>query len=641
MKTRYFSLTSLALALAFLTMPAIAAEKAVEGPIDPFRGEAKFEIHQLFTGGVSGKRGRGRLPNVVVATDGTVLATHGATGGGGDWWGKGVQVRRSKDGGKTWSEPITIANPGWQGGGLTVDETTGNILAFVEDKYVGFNLGTKLTIYRSTDHGLTWQAQAGTVVHKDKNGNVPAMSMAEHGITLRHGKHKGRLLRPSRWYAGGDRRSEWHKMYTNAIYSDDGGKTWKTSDPFPAMGTGEGTVAELSDGRIYYNTRRHWDPPGSTYDPNRRWEAWSDDGGQTWKDLAISKGLPDGSLGKGSNGCHAGLVRLPVRGRDIILYSNCDTPTRQRKNVSVWASFDGAKTWPIKRSVYSGPSAYSSLAAGRPGTPSEGWICILLEGGENYLHEGAYLARFNLGWLLEGEKTGDGELPDWIDVPAKAPAGPADGDGFVSIFDGKTLDGWHTVPKESEPDWTVRDGVIVGHGTIDRPSYLVWKDEHLRNFELELRYRLPGKGNTGIDIRKQPALTGRRAFQSYHADLGHVGIGPHILGAWDFHFAVRKEYPCNRGTRLVIDEEGKAHAAPLAGAIALADIRPHQWNDVRVVARGNHFQFFINGKPASEFTDNAKHGQLDQGAIGLQIHDKGMRVEFKGLRLKRLASAPR
>jgi len=133
MKTRCFSPTSLVLVLAFLTAPLIAAEKPVEGTIDAFRGEAKFEMQQLFTGA--------RLPNVVVATDGTVLATQGVTG----WWDKGVQVRRSKDGGKTWGEPITIANPGWQGGGLTVDETGGDVLAFVEDKCVGSDPdGTKL-----------------------------------------------------------------------------------------------------------------------------------------------------------------------------------------------------------------------------------------------------------------------------------------------------------------------------------------------------------------------------------------------------------------------------------------------------------------------------------------------------------------
>jgi len=202
-------------------------------------------------------------------------------------------------------------------------------------------------------------------------------------------------------------------------------------------------------------------------------------------------------------------------------------------------------------------------------------------------------------------------------------------EGFVAIFDGKTLQGWHVVPREATSDWTVRDGVIVGRGSVKRLCYLVWRDDHLRDFELRLRYRLPGKGNTGIEIRARPDPTGKRPFVGYHADLGHVGIG--------FHFARRREYPCPRGTRLVIDEDGKPHASRIPGAVTLADIRPHQWNDVRVVARGNHFQFFINGKLSSEFTDNTRTGRLGEGAIGLQIHDKGMTVEFKDIRLKRLA----
>ena len=210
--------------------------------------------------------------------------------------------------------------------------------------------------------------------------------------------------------------------------------------------------------------------------------------------------------------------------------------------------------------------------------------------------------------------------------------------GFVSLFDGKTLAGWGAVPKASASDWTVRDGVIVGRGSAKRLSYLVWKDKDLTDFELRLRYRLPGKGNTGVEIRSRPDLTGKRPFEGYHADLGHVGIGPHILGAWDFHFAKRKEYPCNRGTRLVIDADGKAHSSAIRGALTAADVRPRQWNDVRIIARGNHFQFFINDKIAAEFTDNAKSGRLDSGAIGLQIHDKGMHVEFKDIRLKRLTS---
>ena len=198
-------------------------------------------------------------------------------------------------------------------------------------------------------------------------------------------------------------------------------------------------------------------------------------------------------------------------------------------------------------------------------------------------------------------------------------------EGFETIFDGQSLDGWHALPKDSLGDWSVRDGVLVGHGSKDRLSYLVFNDKDLTDFELRLSYRMPDKGNTGVEVRSRPDVTGKRPFEGYHADLGHVGIGPQILGAWDFHFATRKEHPCHRGTRLIIDENEEAHIEEIANAISLSDIRPNQWNDVRIVARGNHFKFYINGKLSSEFTDNAKQGRLDKGAIALQIHDKEWR----------------
>jgi len=364
--------------------PATAAGHPAEAGIDVFLGEPKFEMQQLFADE--------RLPNVVVATDGTVLANWG--------WGR-VRVRRSEDGGKDWGPEIHLGN-GLNAGGLTVDENAGHILAFVEEKHPP----APLTVYRSKDNGKTWNAQE-TVVHPDSKGNVPSMCMNEHGITLRHGKHKGRLLRPSRWYAGKNERARWPQHYTNAIYSDDGGKIWRASDPFPAMGTGEATVAELSDGRIYYNSRRHWAEPGAS--ARRRWTARSDDDGATWKDLAICQVLPDGDQVR-DYGLMAGLVRLPVCGRDILIFSNIESPAG-RHHGTVWASFDGGKTWPIKRLVYEGTFAYSSLAAGRPRTPSEGWIYLLFEGGPK---GGSTIARFNLSWLLEGEKTGNGTLPEWL-----------------------------------------------------------------------------------------------------------------------------------------------------------------------------------------------------------------------------------
>lgn len=217
---------------------------------------------------------------------------------------------------------------------------------------------------------------------------------------------------------------------------------------------------------------------------------------------------------------------------------------------------------------------------------------------------------------------------------------PADDEGFVEIFDGKTLSGWHAIPAETENDWVVRDGIMAGTGSQDRQSFLAWKEQDLTDFELELKYRLPAGGNTGVEIRAQPDPSGKRPLVGYHADIGHAGIGDEILGAWDFHFAGREEYSCKRGVRLMIDENGKTSRTEIEDPFVPADIHEREWNHVRVVAKGRNFTFFINGKLASEFTDNAKADRFDSGGIALQIHDKGMRVEFKDIRLKKLEIEP-
>ncbi len=210
-------------------------------------------------------------------------------------------------------------------------------------------------------------------------------------------------------------------------------------------------------------------------------------------------------------------------------------------------------------------------------------------------------------------------------------------DGAILLFDGKTLNGWQAVPADSASDWSVRDGVIVGRGSVDRLAYLVWKDRQLTDFELTLQYRFPGNGNSGVEIRAQPDPSKRRPLIGYHADLGQRGFG--ILGCWDLHFAGRDEPGCPRGTRLVIAADGKTRSSKIENALTFDDIHAHQWNRVRIVAQGQRFRFYINGKRSAELVDQASEGRLERGAIGLQIHDKGMQIEFKDIRLKRLGAA--
>ncbi|MCR9199463.1 MAG: DUF1080 domain-containing protein [Planctomycetaceae bacterium] len=211
--------------------------------------------------------------------------------------------------------------------------------------------------------------------------------------------------------------------------------------------------------------------------------------------------------------------------------------------------------------------------------------------------------------------------------------------GWQTIFDGKSLAGWQAVPATSGAAWTVADGILTGRGTHGR-SYLQWQgSDNVRNFDLRLQYRFQGKGNSGVNIRATPDPTGRRAWQAYHADFGHAGIGRNILGAWDFHTPGRKEHGVPRGQRLVIDAHDRPTYSHLASEPSIAP-DADGWNRVRIVARDNAFEYYLNGRLSAAFTEHLPPGQrLSSGRIQLQIHDPGMLVEFRDIRITVFDSA--
>jgi len=328
-----------------------------------------------------------RIPCITVATDGSILA----------FANSGRLLRRSEDRGATWGPVQQVGTDA--GGSAIVDATTGDVMVVSADKG---------HLWRSRDHGKTWQREAIVIKpnasgHGTPDGVPTHTACSESGVTLQHGEHKGRLLMPSRIMApeGTNDQEWWPYHYNTAIYSDDGGKTWQASAPVQS-GTGEGTLAELSSGDVYYNSRSHMSVD------HRRRIAWSHDGGAMFVDWRVAEHLFE--VGepfyfkygtKPSYGCNAGLVRLPLDatgGKDVLLFSTPDDPGGSRIRMTVWASFDAGETWPVKRLVYEGLSAYSSLAAGRDGT-----IYLLFERGEKKLYESIAVARFNLEWLAQGQ----------------------------------------------------------------------------------------------------------------------------------------------------------------------------------------------------------------------------------------------
>ncbi|MBM4089505.1 MAG: exo-alpha-sialidase [Planctomycetes bacterium] len=370
--------------------PRRSADAAAFKGLQAFLGTPlSLPMQQLWKGGGG--------TSIVTTQDGSVIAFQSMASN---------RIRRSSDGGATWDADIEIG-PDATFANAIVDETSGDIL------YVN---PAKQWLWRSRDHGLTWTRETITV-RPDGFGLIPnTVSSMQPGITLQFGSHKGRLLMPAR--VQGPQYSndvEWRPYhYSTAVYSDDGGRNWQTSHPFPVLGTGEAALAELSNGSILYNSREHMSP-------GNRFMAWSHDGGALWLDAYRNAELPDGPRGS-SYGCMGGMIRLPVDGLDILLYSNLDTDagrmpeqagasiTKGREKITVWASFNGGKTWPVKRLVFDGPSGYSNLTAGRAGTPSAGRIYLLFEGGAGGRRAGIQVAVFNLSWLLNGR-----ELPDLLD----------------------------------------------------------------------------------------------------------------------------------------------------------------------------------------------------------------------------------
>lgn len=329
-----------------------------------------------------------RIPAVAVTPSGTLLAMcEGRKGGSGDAGNIDLLLKRSEDGGETWSDSQVV----WDDAGntcgnpcLVVDRETGVVWLLStwnrgEDREHQIIAGTsrdtrKVFVFSSSDEGRNWSGPTDITESVKRPTWTWYATGPGSGIQLGSGDLAGRLVIPCDHIE-----ADTHHYYSHVIFSDDHGATWQLGGRTPRHQVNECEVVELADGRLMLNMRN--------YDRSvrHRQVAFSRDGGATWSGQQFDPVLVEPI-------CQASIQKVPDedRGSGTLVFAN-PASSEHRIRMTVRGSRDDGKTWPRSRVLHPGPSAYSDLAV-----LADGRIACLYESGEAGPYERITLARFGL-----------------------------------------------------------------------------------------------------------------------------------------------------------------------------------------------------------------------------------------------------
>ena len=301
-----------------------------------------------------------RIPAIVRAKNGDLLAfAEGRKNGGGDHGDIDIVLKRSSDDGRTWgpmrlvqderNDPtakVWIGNPA-----PVVDLMNSEHPGRIWLPFTRSNAGMFVTY--SDDHGETWSER------RDVSDDAlnPAWGWCAagpvHAIQLERGKYTGRLVIPCDHQQ--KNKGTWG---VHLMISNNHGKTWRLGavDTRPLanpLHPNECVAVELLDGRIYVNAR---DQNGA--DPATRLVAYSSDGGETFD--APFAAEPNITTPVVQNSAIRFAAEDRGDERNVLVYS-CPGESKERRDLTILASFDEGKTWSAKMLLHEGPAAYSDL----------------------------------------------------------------------------------------------------------------------------------------------------------------------------------------------------------------------------------------------------------------------------------------
>jgi hypothetical protein len=206
-------------------------------------------------------------------------------------------------------------------------------------------------------------------------------------------------------------------------------------------------------------------------------------------------------------------------------------------------------------------------------------------------------------------------------------AAEPDKDGFVPIFDGKTLNGWHASAKtghsgaskhQSGGRWVVEDGAITGSLDIPGNGGIFITDEKFRDFESILEMNNDFGPDSGLFLRSTEDGTAYQAMIDYHTGgnlmriygEGRLGGKPALM---NFTFTDK--------VTVILQRTNTPTPLPVLVESWPYFWRHGQWNELRarIVNNPPTITTWINGVKFMEWTETQKR-HPDSGAIGLQVH---------------------